>query len=53
MYFLDDISRELLDIFQHEGRISYKDLGDRIGLTATAVAERIRKLEEAGVIKKD
>jgi Lrp/AsnC family leucine-responsive transcriptional regulator len=51
MYFLDDLNRDLLDILQHEGRISYKDLGDRIGLTAPAVAERIRKLEEAGVIK--
>ncbi|WP_395152321.1 Lrp/AsnC family transcriptional regulator [Ilumatobacter sp.] len=51
MYFLDDINRDLLDILQHDGRISYKDLGDRIGLTAPAVAERIRKLEDAGVIK--
>lgn len=51
MFFLDDINRDLLDILQQEGRISYKDLGDRIGLTAPAVAERIRKLEEAGVIK--
>jgi Lrp/AsnC family leucine-responsive transcriptional regulator len=31
--------------------MSYKDLGDRIGLTAPAVAERIRKLEDAGVIR--
>ena len=51
MYYLDDINRELLDILQLDGRISYKDLGERIGLTPPAVAERVRKLEEAGVIK--
>lgn len=51
MFYLDDINRELLDILQLDGRISYKDLGDRIGLTPPAVAERVRKLEEAGVIK--
>lgn len=50
MQYLDDINRELLDILQIDGRISYKELGQRIGLTAPAVAERVRKLEEAGVI---
>jgi Lrp/AsnC family leucine-responsive transcriptional regulator len=47
---LDDINRDLLDLLQVDGRMSYKDLGERIGLTAPAVAERIRKLEDAGVI---
>jgi len=50
MYELDDINRDLLDILQVDGRISYRELGERIGLTAPAVAERIKKLEEAGVI---
>lgn len=50
VYYLDDINRALLDILQLDGRISYKELGDRIGLTPPAVAERVRKLEEAGVI---
>jgi Lrp/AsnC family leucine-responsive transcriptional regulator len=49
--YLDDINRDLLDILQVDGRLSYKELGERIGLTAPAVAERIRKLEESGVIK--
>jgi Lrp/AsnC family leucine-responsive transcriptional regulator len=50
MFYLDDINRDLLDLLQTDGRMSYKDLGERIGLTAPAVAERVRKLEEAGVI---
>lgn len=51
MIYLDDINRDLLDLLQVDGRMSYKDLGERIGLTAPAVAERVRKLEEAGAIK--
>jgi Lrp/AsnC family leucine-responsive transcriptional regulator len=31
--------------------MSYRELADRVGLTAPAVTERIRKLEEAGVIR--
>ncbi len=31
--------------------MSYRELGERIGLTAPAVAERVRKLEDAGVIQ--
>jgi len=50
MILLDDINRDLLDLLQVDGRMSYKDLGERIGLTAPAVAERIRKLEDLGVI---
>ena len=51
VFYLDDINRDLLDLLQIDGRMSYKDLGERIGLTAPAVAERVRKLEEAGVIR--
>lgn len=51
MYVLDDINRDLLDLLQTDGRMSFKELGERIGLTAPAVAERVRKLEEAGVIR--
>lgn len=47
---LDDIDRELVDLLQEDGRMSYRELGDRVQLTAPAVTERIRKLEEAGVI---
>lgn len=47
---LDDINRELLDVLQVDGRMTYKQLGERIGLTAPAVAERVRKLEDLGII---
>lgn len=50
MIELDDINRALLDLLQQHGRMSYRELGERVGLTAPAVTERIRKLEELGVI---
>jgi len=50
MYELDEINRDLIDLLQVDGRMSYRELGQRVGLTAPAVAERVRKLEDAGVI---
>ncbi len=41
------ILREL----QEDARLSYAELGRRIGLTLPAVAERVRRLEEAGIIR--
>ncbi len=51
MDHLDSISSDIIDELQRNARISYKELGERIGLTAPAVAERVRKLEEAGIIQ--
>lgn len=51
MIELDEINIELLDLLQNEGRMSYRELGERVGLSAPAVTERIHRLEEQGVIK--
>lgn len=48
---LDDINVELLDLLQHHGRMSYREMGERVSLSAPAVTERVRRLEELGVIK--
>jgi Lrp/AsnC family leucine-responsive transcriptional regulator len=48
---LDDIDWRILEELQRDGRVSYTELGRRVALTAPAVAERVRRLEEAGVIK--
>ncbi len=50
MIDLDDINRDILDLLLQDGRMSYRELGERVGLTAPAVTERVRKLEELGVI---
>lgn len=48
---IDDISWMILEIMQEDARISYKELGERIGLSAPAATERVRRLEKAGVIQ--
>jgi Lrp/AsnC family leucine-responsive transcriptional regulator len=47
---VDDINWNILAALQSDARLSFSDLGRRVGLTAPAVAERVRRLEEAGVI---
>ncbi|WNZ25785.1 Lrp/AsnC family transcriptional regulator [Leptolyngbya sp. NK1-12] len=48
---LDEVDWEILSILQVEARISFKELGQRIKLTGTAIAERVRKLEDEGIIE--
>lgn len=48
---IDKVDTELLDIIQHNAHISNAALAERVGLTKTAVYERIRKMEAAGIIK--
>lgn len=48
---MDDIGWMLLEELQRNGRASYTELGKAIGLTAPAVADRMRKMEQAGVIE--
>ena len=47
---LDDIDWAILDHLQREGRVGFRELGRRVGLSAPAVTARVRRLEEAGVI---
>lgn len=47
---LDSTGWELLVALQENARSSYAELGRRVGLTPPAVADRIRRLEAAGII---
>ncbi len=47
---LDATDVELLEELQADARVSLAELGRRIGMSAPAVAERMRRLEDAGVI---
>ncbi len=47
---MDETDWQILRELQTDGRLSYKELGRRIHLSAPAVAERVRRLESAGVI---
>ena len=47
---LDDTDWRIVEELQRDGRVSFTELGRRVALTAPAVAERVRRLEEAGAI---
>ena len=47
---LDDIDRQILMALQQDARLSYSELGRRISLSQPSVAERVKKLENAGII---
>ena len=51
MTILDECSRNLLDALQEDSRLSYADLGRRVGLSPSATAERMRRMEEDGIIR--
>jgi Lrp/AsnC family leucine-responsive transcriptional regulator len=50
MELLDDIGWMILRELQADARLSFTELGRRIGMSAPAVAERVRRMEEAGII---
>lgn len=49
---LDNIDRKLLELLKQDARMSYVELGAKVGLSEAAVRRRIKKLQEEGVIKK-
>jgi Lrp/AsnC family leucine-responsive transcriptional regulator len=48
---LDRIGLEILSALQEDGRITFSELGKRVGLSSPAISERVRRMEEAGIIK--
>ena len=47
---LDGIGKKIVNVLQKSARISFSDLGRKVGLSTPAVTERVRKLEDAGVL---
>ncbi len=48
---LDEIDRKILSLLQRDARMTNAAIAAEVGLTAPSVFERIRKLEQRGVIK--
>lgn len=48
---MDDIDLSILQQLSTNSRISWADLGSAVGITRQTAAERVQKLEQAGVIK--
>lgn len=48
---LDDLDRRIVEILIADARISVKDLAARVGLSSPSTSERLRRLEERGVVR--
>lgn len=51
MVRLDARDKAILLELQHESRLSYAEMGSRVGLSPAAVHDRVKKLERKGVIR--
>ena len=47
---LDETGWHILQALQENARLSFSELGQRVGLSSPAVAERVRRMEDAGII---
>jgi Lrp/AsnC family leucine-responsive transcriptional regulator len=47
---LDTTDWHILRELQADARLSYNELGRRVGMSSPAVAERVRRLEDAGIV---
>ena len=50
VHLLDEVGRRILDELQADARLSFAELGRRVHLSTPAVAERVRRMEDAGII---
>ena len=48
---IDEKDNQIVNLLLEDGRMSFTDIGDRIGLSRTAVKNRVAALEESGIIK--
>ena len=47
---IDEKDLEIIEVMQRDGRGTYADIGKAVGLAPSSVHERVRKLEQRGVI---
>jgi Lrp/AsnC family transcriptional regulator, leucine-responsive regulatory protein len=48
---MDASDREILRLLREDARVSWRDLGAAVGLSANAVADRVRRLRAEGVLR--
>ena len=48
---IDDVDLKILGILQADGRTSHAEVARQVGLVASAVHERVKKLEERGIVR--
>ena len=47
----DDLNRRLVATLQAEGRISHAELAERLGVSRPTIIDRVKRLEESGIIE--
>jgi Lrp/AsnC family leucine-responsive transcriptional regulator len=50
-YLVEAINRQILSLLASDGRLSFTELARQTGLSVSAVQQRVRRLEERGVIR--
>jgi Lrp/AsnC family leucine-responsive transcriptional regulator len=48
---MEDIDRQIVELLCVDGRMSFTDLGKRTGLSTSAAQQRVRRLEQRGVLR--
>ncbi len=51
MSAVEEIDRAIVAALTADGRLSYTDLAERVGLSVSAVHQRVRRLEQRGVVR--
>ncbi|HEX9511893.1 MAG TPA: Lrp/AsnC family transcriptional regulator [Puia sp.] len=52
MHTLDSTDLQILRLLQHDAKLTNKEIADKLGKSVTPVYERIRKLEEEGIVNR-
>ena len=48
---MDQLDRTILGLLERDARLTYSDIGKAVGLAASSVHDRVRKLEKSGAVK--
>lgn len=48
---MEDVDRRIVELLAQDGRMSYTDLGKALGMSTSAVHQRVRRLEQRGVLR--
>ena len=51
VHSVEDIDRAIISALTLDGRLSYTDLAEKVGLSVSAAHQRVRRLEQRGVLK--
>ena len=48
---MDDTNKDILRLLKNNGRMSFTEIGEKLGISRVAVKKRVAKLEDEGIIR--